>query len=114
MIKVVNKYKSINLDETIKQKKEVYNESVTTDIVASTKSFNNLMDDYKIKNQHAYSTSTEDIFLDKAVAKVKLAELIAVTHEKLDSVIVRDVIEHCISALDGACVFFKPPVVRKK
>lgn len=89
-----------------------FDESEQTHLTASTKSTNNLIDDMKREGLVASDVIVKDFFLDKDETRKAVTELvtkISPEHE-LDGVIVN----HIMKALDGACVFKKPPIVRKK
>lgn len=112
MLKVKATIKTLDLEKTIAEKKEVYKTETANYLVASTKSFNNLMDDLKEENKTPSSVERADLFLDKAETKKAITEMV----EKLvkDTEYKPLAVEHIMTALDGACVFKKPPVVRKK
>ena len=112
MLKVRATIKTLDLEKTIAEKKEVYKTETANYLVASTKSFNNLMDDLKAENKTPSSAERADLFLDKVETKKAVTAMV----ENLvkDTEYKPLVVEHIMTALDGACVFKKPPVVRKK
>jgi hypothetical protein len=88
-------------------------ETETADyIVASTKSYNNLVDDLKLQGKVATNAVVTDLFLDKTSTSKIIAD--CVKEQIKDTEIAQFITEHCLKALDGACVFKKPPVIRKK
>ena len=89
-----------------------FDESKQVHLTASTKSTNNLLDDMKREGLIASDVLVKDFFLDKDETRNTIVELVArisPEHELDESII-----KHIMKALDGACVFKKPPVVRKK
>lgn len=89
-----------------------FDESEQTHLTASTKSTNNLLDDMKREGLVASDVIVKDFFLNKEETRKAVAELvgkISPEHELDESII-----KHIMKALDGACVFKKPPIVRKK
>lgn len=104
--------KTLDLAETLNHKKEVYKSKESKHLVASTKSYNNLIDERKREGKVATESSVIDFFLDKKEVTKLLSDYVLAdgkAGEYADMVV-----EHVIKALDGACVFKKPPVVRKK
>ena len=89
-----------------------FNESEQTHLTASTKSTNNLIDDMKREGIVASDVIVKDFFIDKDETRKTVTELVAriSPEHELDESIVK----HIMKALDGACVFKKPPIVRKK
>lgn len=112
MLKVTLTFKELDLAETLKQGKEVRKVTTSNHIVASTKSYNNLIDDLKHDNKIATESVTEDLFVDKKATEKAVTEFIATQIKEKDTA--EYVSNHIMKALDGACVFKKPPVVRKK
>lgn len=112
MLKVKLTFRKLDLQKTIEQKKEVYNTAVGNYLVASTKSFNNLIDDLKADNMTPTKTEVRELFIDKPAMQVKVAEIVKelVSDEEYRV----PVVAHIMRALDSACVFKKPPIVRKK
>lgn len=111
MIKVNVEVRELNMTETIAKNRPVYDSRIDTTIVASTKSLNNLLDEYKQKNETVANVQRKDFFLDKEAVKEAVANMV----ENLvdDKAIVSDTVDHIIKALDGACVFYRP-IIRKK
>ena len=89
-------------------KYEVANEQF---VVASTKSFNNLIDDLKQEGKIATHTEKKDLFLDKEKTEKAIDSLVA--EQIKDDAICELVQEFVKKALDGACVYYKP-IIRKK
>lgn len=112
MIKTEVTIKTLDLEKTLAEKKEVYKTETANYLVASTKSFNNLMKDLKAENKVPSSVKTVELFLDKAEVESTIIDMV---HEMVDdSEYAALVINHIMSALDGACIFKRPPVKRKK
>ena len=102
---------SINIKEVdFEQKKFV--DKVEMAIVASTKSQNNLVDELKQQGKIVASVKVEELYLDKAKTRQAVADFVST--QISDKVVCESIISHIVKALDGACVFKKPPVVRKK
>ena len=102
---------SINIKEVdFEQKKFV--DKVETAIVASTKSQNNLIDEMKEQGKIVASVKVEEIFLDKGKTRQAVADFVLTQIN--DKAVAESIISHIVKALDGACVFKKPPVARKK
>lgn len=112
MLKVKLMFRSLDLEKTLAEKKECYKTDTAAYLVASTKSYNNLIDDLKQENKVATNSEIKELFLDKAATRNAVAEMVskAVTDTAYQPL----VIEHIMKALDSACVFKKPPIVRKK
>lgn len=83
-----------------------------TAVVASTKSQNNLVEEMKEQGYLVGKIVVEDLFLDKQATANAVAEMVA--KQIKEEEIAKAVVSHIVKALDGACVFKKPPVVRKK
>ena len=81
-------------------------------LVASTKSYNNFMDDLRAQGKNPDTTTTKELFIDKEEAREAIRALVET--DVKDPEYQEAVINHIMKALDGACVFKKPPVVRKK
>ena len=112
MIKVKATIRTLNLEKTLAEKREVYDIETADYLVASTKSFNNLMDDLKAENKTPSKVERVDLFLDKEETRKAITGTVENLVKDIDYVPL--VIEHIMTALDGACVFKKPPIVRKK
>lgn len=112
MLKVKATIKTLDLEKTIAEKKLIYNTETADYLVASTKSFNNLMDDLKAENKMPSNAEKTDLFLDKAATEKAVAAMVADMVK--DNEYAPLVVTHIMNALDGACVFKKPPVLRKK
>lgn len=87
------------------EKKEVH-------IVASTKSQNNLIDEMKREGKFANETKVVDLFLDKVNTEKAVAAFVDTINESDE--VKSMVVSHIMKALDSACVFKKPPIVRNK
>lgn len=94
------------------QAKIKYDVKEETHITASTKSTNNLVDELTKENKKPTDVKVEEIYLDKAKTRQAITELVMST--VADNKIQNSVIEHVMKGLDTACVFKKPPIVRKK
>lgn len=112
MIKTEVTIKTLDLEKTLEAKKEVYKTEIVNYLVASTKSFNNLMKDLKAENKIPSSVETVELFLDKAETEKAVKTL--VTNMVKDTEYAPLVVDHIMNALDGACIFKRPPVIRKK
>ena len=111
MVKVTITSKSLNLSKTLEAKKEVYDTKTTTHIVASTKSYNNLLDEYKEQNKPVSRAERVDMFLDRE--KTEKAVEAFVGEQIVDGELAVLVADFVKNALDGACVYYKP-IIRKK
>lgn len=89
-----------------------FDESEQVNLTASTKSTNNLLDDMKSEGLVASDVIVKDFFLDKEETRKTITEL--VTRISPEHELDESIIKHIMKALDGACVFKKPPIVRKK
>ena len=112
MLKVKLTFRTLDLEKTLVEKKEMYKVETQNALVASTKSYNNLIDDLKAENKVATNSEIKELFLDKATTEKAISAMVAqsvadVAYQPL-------VIAHIMKALDSACVFKKPPIVRKK
>ena len=85
---------------------------IVSAVVASTKSQNNLIEEMKEQGKNVGTVKVEEIFLDKQATATAVAEMVA--KQIKEEEIAKAVVSHIVKALDGACVFKKPPVVRKK
>lgn len=89
-----------------------YESRTDTAIVASTKSANNLLDEYKQRGDIVVRVSERELYLIPEDIKAVLAD--AISAQIADSEIAEHVLNAAMKALDGACMFKRPPVVRKK
>lgn len=80
-------------------------------LVASTKSFNNLIDELKKQGKVPTSAEKVDFFLDDNKVKEIIKNMVDTLVS--DEIYRKPVFEHIVKALDGACVF-KKVIVRKK
>lgn len=112
MIKTEVTIKTLDLEKTLEVKKEVYKTETANYLVASTKSFNNLMKDLKAENKVPSSVKTVELFLDKEEVKKVIINMVEDMVD--DEEYMPLVIDHIMNALDGACIFKRPPVIRKK
>ena len=110
MLKVNIEVRELDMPATIAQNRPVYNVRVDNAVVASTKSLNNLLDEYKAKNETVARVNRVDYFIDKAETEKAVAEMV----DKLvdDNTVKYETVEHIMKALDGACVFYRP-IIRK-
>lgn len=106
MLKVTLTTKTVDVNATIASKKAVFTETKETAIVASTKSYNNLVDERNASGTPVSESKTETLFLDKAETEKALAEFVA--RQVKEEAIRPAVVEHLMQALDGACVFYRP------
>lgn len=112
MIKVKMVFSSLDLEATLKAGKEIRKELTENHIVASTKSFNNLVDDLKANGKVATKTEEIELFIDKSLTVKALAEFIGTQIKDVETA--KYIVNHCIKALDGACLFKKPAIIRSK
>lgn len=89
----------------------VFETATATHIVASTKSFNNLLEDYQAEGKIPSQTKKEDIFLDRV--KTEQAVDALVNEQVKDKDTANLIAEFVKKALDGACIYYKP-IIRKK
>lgn len=89
-----------------------FDESEQTHLTASTKSTNNLIDDMKREGIVASDVIVKDFFLNKEETRNAITDL--VTRISPEHELDESIVKHIMKALDGACVFKKPPVVRNK
>lgn len=85
---------------------------IVSAVVASTKSQNNLIEEMKEEGKNVGTVKVEEFFLEKQAIATAVAEMVA--KQIKEEEIAKAVVSHIIKTLDGACVFKKPPVVRKK
>ena len=83
-----------------------------THLTASTKSTNNLTEDLKRQGIVPTETKVEEFFLNKDETRKTISEMVEKLNPKKE--LSASVVAHIMKALDGACVFKKPPIVRKK
>lgn len=112
MLKVKLTFRTLDLEKTLASKKEEYKVETQNALVASTKSYNNLIDDLKAENKVATNSEIKELFLDKATTEKAIAAMVAAN--VADTAYQPLVTAHIIKALDAACVFKKPAIVRKK
>ena len=112
MLKVKLTFRTLDLEKTLVEKKEVYKIDTQNALVASTKSYNNLIDDLKADNKVATNSEIKELFLDKASTEKAVAAMVATS--VTDTAYQPLVTAHIMKALDAACVFKKPAIVRKK
>lgn len=111
MIKVSIEVRELNMAATIAQNRPVYDSRIDNAVVASTKSLNNLLDEYKQNNETVANVQRKDYFLDKEETEKAITEMVNKFVD--DKTIVIETVDHIMKALDGACVFYRP-IVRKK
>lgn len=111
MQKVTLEFKQLNLAETVKQNKPIYDTETATHIVASTKSFNNLIEDYQEQNKVPTKTTRKDIFLDRN--KIEVAMQNAIAEQITDNAEKELITKFVCKALEGICIYYNP-IVRKK
>ena len=105
MQKVTLTQSTINLTETVKQNKVVYDTTETTHIVASTKSLNILLQELKEKNINVNKVKVADVWCSRAVVNKHLVELAKDTFadEKMQALF----IEYMQKQLEKMCIFEK-------
>lgn len=86
-------------------------EETSTHIVASTKSLNNLVEEFQSRGETVASKRVVEIFLDREVTEKAVDRL--VEEQINDSEIVDLVKKFVKDALDKSCVYYKP-IIRKK
>ena len=111
MLNVKLSFKTLDLEQTLAQKKAIYASTSTKALVASTKSYNNLIDDLKQEGKAPTQTEIKELFLDKAEVSKAISPVISAAVPDAEVAVL--VLAHCMKALDAACVFRKPPVKRK-
>ena len=112
MLKVKLTFRTLDLEKTLVEKREMYKVETQNALVASTKSYNNLIDDLKAENKVATNSEIKELFLDKATTEKAIAAMVAAN--VADTAYQPLVTAHIMKALDSACVFKKPPIVRNK
>ena len=105
MQKVTLTQSTINLTETVKQNKVVYDTTETTHIVASTKSLNILLQELKEKNINVNKVKVADVWCNRAVVNKHLAELAKDTF--LDEKMQKLFVEYMQKQLEKMCIFEK-------
>lgn len=105
MQKVTLTQSTINLNETVKQNKVVYDTTETTHIVASTKSLNILLQELKEKNINVNKVKVVDVWCSRAVVNKHLEALAkdTFTDEKMQALF----IEYMQKQLEKMCIFEK-------
>lgn len=111
MVKVSIEVRELNMAATIAQNRPVYDSRVDNAVVASTKSLNNLIDEYKQNNETVANVKRVDYYLDKVETEKAVTEMVDNLVD--DDTIRRETVEHIMNALDGACVFYRP-IIHKK
>lgn len=103
-------FKQLDVTKTIESKKPVYVEGDEIHVVASTKSFNNLLDEYKASEKTVVSTERKDFFLDKTALNDAVEE--CVTAQIDNKEVAELVVKHIQKVLEGGCIYYKP-IIRK-
>ena len=103
-------FKKLDVTKTIEAKKPVYVEGDEIHVVASTKSFNNLLDDYKASEKTVVSTERKDFYLDKDALNKAVKECVSAQIE--NEGVAALVVKHIQKVLEGGCIYYKP-IVRK-
>ena len=103
-------FKKLDLEQTISAKKPVYVEGDEIHVVASTKSFNNLLDEYKASEKTVVSTERKDFYLDKDALNEAVEDCVNSQIEKEE--IASLVVKHIQKVLEGGCIYYKP-ITRK-
>lgn len=89
-----------------------YDKDTQTHIVASTKSYNKLLEGFKEENKILGKSLIKELFIDKKAAEETIHAFVLTQIE--DEKTAKTITSHMIKALDGACVFKRPPVIRSK
>lgn len=89
-----------------------YEVSEEMHLTASTKSTNNLTDEIKQQGIIPTEIKVEEFFISKDETRKVISEMVEKLNPKKE--LNGNVVSHIMKALDGACVFKKPPIVRKK
>ena len=105
MVKVNVVVSALDMDKTLAEKRPVYSKRTDTAVVASTKSLNNLLDDYKLKNESVAKVERKDFFVDRNATEMAIADMVVVLVDDID--VRKEVTDHIMKALDGACLFKK-------
>ena len=105
MQKVTLTQSTINLTETVKQNKVVYDTTETTHIVASTKSLNILLQELKEKNINVNKVAVTDVWCNRVIVNKHLEALAKDTFadEKMQKLFV----EYMKKQLEKMCIFEK-------
>lgn len=103
-------FKKLDVTKTIEAKKPVYLEGEDLHVVASTKSFNNLLDDYKAYDKTVVKTERKDFYLDRDALNEAVEECVSaqIDNEEIAGLVVK----HIQKVLDGGCIYYKP-IIRK-
>lgn len=105
MVKVNVVVAALDMDKTLAEKRPVYSKRNDTAVVASTKSLNNLLDEYKAKNENVVKVERKDFFVDRNVTAQAVADMVIGLVNDID--VRKEVADHIMKALDGACLFKK-------
>ena len=97
-------FKQLDVAKTIEAKKPVYLEGDDLHVVASTKSFNNLLDDYKVSDKTVVKTERKDFYLDKDALNEAVEDCVKVQIH--DEKIAELVVEHVQKVLEGGCIYY--------
>lgn len=103
MLNVTLNFKKLNLAKTVAEQKEVYEEKTERYLVASTKSYNKLIEGLKAQNKIATSAEVEKLFLDRDLIRTAVTQMVFSQIEDPD--IATDTIAHIMETLNGACLF---------
>lgn len=105
MVKVNVVVTALDMEKTLAEKRPVYAKHSDLAVVASTKSLNNLLDEYKAKNENVAKVERKDFFVDRNATVKAVAEMVV---DLVDDTDVRKAVaDHIMKALDGACLFKK-------
>lgn len=105
MQKVILTQSKVNLQETVKQNKVVYDKQDKTYIVASTKSLNILVNELKAKEVHISKIKTSDVWCSREIVNKHLT---ALAKETFDNEEMQDLfIDYMHKQLEKMCIFEK-------
>lgn len=105
MLHLTLTFSELDLARTVAENKAIYKQSTANAVVASTKSKNNLLDEYKQQNKVPQKVEEKEVFLDKAQTEKAVAEMVKAQIK--DEQIAKMVIAFVNEKLDGACIYKK-------
>lgn len=97
---VVNK---LNVAETVKQGKAIYDKSAYAAVVASTKSENILKDELNAKDIRVIKSDVSDLFIDEKAIRETIAT--AVGKMEIDEILKASLVDLLMSGMDKVCAF---------
>lgn len=105
MVKLNVVVTALDMEKTLAEKRPVYAERSDLAVVASTKSLNNLLDEYKAKNENVTKVERKDFFVDRNATNIAIADIVVTLVDDIE--VQKAVADHIMKALDGACLFKK-------